>query len=194
MKYFIVACFAIVLTGCASYPDKVAVTEGTELVSFSSVSQSSNAFIGKTARFSGVIANVSNEKAQTKLDVLYYPASNTGRPKTKNEPLGRFRVVVEGFVDPAVYLKGKAITALGTIKQPETAKIGEYEYEYPTLISNNIHLWKEVEPRSEVHFNYAWHGIQPRWHWRGGVRQVYIVGEGKSKKPVMQAKPKSSRN
>lgn len=194
MNRFLVTCLALVLSGCASYPEKVAVAEGTELTDFINLDNSNVNLIGKTARWSGVIAKVSNEKAVTKLDVLYYPASKNGRPQTKDEPLGRFRVVVEGFVDPAVYSQGKAITALGQLKESETAKIGEYEYSYPTIVSKNIHLWKKVEPTAQVQFHYGWHGTYPRWHWRGGARHLYIIGEGKTKKPTGQAKPNRSKN
>lgn len=194
MNRFLVTCLALILSGCASYPEKVAVAEGTELIEFVNLNNSNTRLIGKTVRWSGVIAEVSNEKSVTKLDVLYYPASNNGRPKIKDEPLGRFRVVIEGFMDPAVYSQGKAITALGQLKKSETAKIGEYEYSYPTLISKNIHLWKKVEPATKVQFYYGWHGAYPNWHWRGGARHLYIIGEGKTQKPTGQSKPKTSRD
>lgn len=192
MKRFLIACLALVLSGCASYPDKVAVVEGAELTAFIDVNKLDSNFIGKTVRWSGIIAKISNEKSVTKLDVLYYPANNNGRPKTKDEPLGRFRVVIEGFVDPAIYRRGKAITALGQLKESETAKIGEYEYEYPTLTSKNVYLWKKVEAVPQVQFNYGWHGIYPRWQWRGGVRRVYVIGDKNKTRPATQVAPRSS--
>jgi outer membrane lipoprotein len=192
MKGFLVACLTLVLSGCASYPDNVSVVEGTELTTFNEVNNSDANFIGKTVRWSGVIAKISNEKTLTNLDVLYYPAASNGRPKTQDEPLGRFRVVINGFVDPAIYRQGKAITVLGQLKESETAKIGEYEYEYPTLTSKNIHLWKAVVVKPQVQFNYAWHGVSPRWHWRGGVRHVYVVGDKNRTLPSTHVAPKSS--
>ncbi|WP_299269318.1 Slp/YeaY family lipoprotein [uncultured Psychrosphaera sp.] len=192
MKIFLLASLILVLSACASYPDNVSVVEGTELTSFGDVTKSESTLTGKTVRWSGIIAKVSNEKTVTKLDVLYYPASRNGRPKTTDDPLGRFRVVIEGFIDPAIYKQGKAITALGQLKTSETAKIGEYEYEYPTLISKNIHLWEPLVIQPQVQFNYGWYGYNPRWHWRGGVRHVYVIGQGQTKKPTGQAKPKLS--
>lgn len=191
MKIFLLASLILVLSACASYPDNVSVVEGTELTSFADVTKSESTLTGKTVRWSGIIAKVSNEKTVTKLDVLYYPSSSNGRPKTTDEPLGRFRVVIEGFIDPAVYKQGKAITALGQLKASETSKIGDYEYEYPTLTSKNIHLWKQLVTPPQVQFNYGWHGYHPRWYWRGGVRHTYRIGQGP--KPSGQAKPKVSR-
>jgi len=192
MKKFLVACLALIISGCASYPDNVAVAEGTELIAFTDVNKSESNFIGKTVRWSGIIAKISNEKTITKLDVLYYPASNNGRPKTNDEPLGRFRVVIDGFVDPAVYRQGKAITVLGQLKEPETAKIGEYEYEYPTLISKNIYLWQKLDVTPQVQFNYGWHGVYPNWYWRGGVRHVYVIDNKNRTRPTTHVVPKSS--
>lgn len=191
MKGFLVACLTLVLTGCASYPDNVAVAEGTELTNFTDVNNSNSNVIGQTVRWSGVIAKISNEKTLTKLDVLYYPASKNGRPITKDEPLGRFRVVINGFVDPAVYRQGKAVTALGNLKEPETDRIGEYEYEYPTLTSKNIHLWEAVVIKPQVQLNYGWYGTSPRWYWRDGVRRVYINEKNRTR-PARHAAPKSS--
>jgi outer membrane lipoprotein len=183
---------ALLMTGCVSYPKVVAVPEGTELVKFETVNQVEVNKVGEVARWSGIIAGVNNKKRMTSLDVLYYPAQAGGRPNTSNEPIGRFRVNVDKFLDPAVYKKGKQITALGKLKSKETAKIGEYEYEYPTITDAKVFLWPKSKPMPRVEYNYGWHGMHPRWYWRGGVRHIYIVGEGKNKGiPEARARDKS---
>ena len=190
MKGLMVLFSVLYLSACASYPDKVAVTEGTSLVSFTEVNQPESNKIGELARFSGVIAEITNKKRMTVLDVLYYPAQSNGRPKLKGEPAGRFRVKVDQFLDPAVYKRGKSITALGKLKAKETAKIGEYEYEYPTIDNGKVYLWPKEVPQADVQFYYGWYGVHPRWYWQGGARHIYRIGDGKSKPPAAQAKNK----
>lgn len=170
-----------VVGGCASYPDSVSIPEGTNLTAFSSVKADDNSVHGSQARWSGVIAAVKNEASRTRLDVLYYPSKRTGRPDLKEDPDGRFRVYADGFLDPAVFKKGKSITALGTIKESESQKIDEYEYSYPTLTDAKVHLWKKLDPPTSVEFHYGWYGHYPYWQWQGGTRHRYIIGGTKRK-------------
>lgn len=174
----------MMLTGCASYPDSVSVAEGTKLVQFADVQKEDEKYIGQKARWSGVIAGVKNRADKTQIDVLYYPSSSTGRPQIKDEPAGRFRVLVDGFLEPEVFKKGKSITALGEIKEKESQKIDEYEYVYPTMTNATLHLWKKLKQPAKVEFYYGWPGAHPRWYWRGGVRHKYIIGGSKKAKPT----------
>ena len=183
----------LLVTGCASYPDVVGVPEGTQLVEFTDENKVGTSHVGKQARWSGVIAEVKNGKVDTTLEVLYYPAQTNGRPKTKGEPLGRFRAKVDKFLDPAVYKKGKSITALGALKQKESGKIGEYEYEYPTIDNAKVFLWPKLQPPTQVEFYYGWHGYNPRWYWHNGMRHVYIIGQG-NKVPAAKAKSNQKTN
>ena len=180
MKVLWLMVLSFYLAGCASYPEVVRVPENTPLVSFTDASRANEQSLQQRARWSGVIAEVQNLATQTRLDVLYYPASDSGRPITRNEPVGRFRVYVETFLDPAIYQQGKSITALGTIKAKESAKIGDYEYQYPTLGSAIVYLWPKEKPRSQVSVFYGWHGHHPMWYWHGGTRFIYVKQKGKA--------------
>lgn len=177
MKSLVLGLVSVLLVACVSYPESVQVKEGTELVAYQSVVES-NQHVGKLARWSGVVAEVKNHKDTTQIDVLYYPAGADGRPRIGDEPMGRFRVFVDGFLDPAIYKQGVEVTALGEISAKQTAKIGDYEYEYPTLVHSKVHLWKKQKPRARVEFNYGWYGY-PRYYWNGGARHIYIIGKDK---------------
>lgn len=177
MKSLFLGIMCLTLTACVSYPEVVQVKEGTELISYQAVVESS-AHIDKQARWSGVIAEVTNHKDNTQLDVLYYLSGANGRPQASDEPVGRFRVFVDGFLDPVIYKQGKSITALGKIAKKQSAKIGEFEYEYPTIVNSKVYLWKKQEPRAKVQFNYGWYGY-PRYYWNGGARHIYIIGKDK---------------
>lgn len=180
-KLGFIALLTVVVSGCASYPEVVQVPEGTNLVAFESVQNEDSKYIGEKARWSGVIAGLKNHSDKTQVDVLYYPSRSTGRPSVKEEPIGRFRVYVDKFLDPAVYEKGRSITVLGEVQEKVSEKIDEYEYLYPTLKNGQLHLWKKEKEHTEVEFYYGWPGHYPRYYWRGGVRHIYTIGGTKAK-------------
>lgn len=194
MRLLSIVCFVVLLSACASYPDSVNVPEGTQLTEFSEENKANVNNVGSLARWSGVIAGVKNGKKQTTLDILYYPAQNNGRPKTSGEPLGRYRAKIDKFLDPEIYKKGKSVTALGPLQQKETGKIGEYEYEYPTIGQAKVFLWPKLQEPARVEFYYGWHGYHPRWYWYNGSRHVYIVGQGNNKVPTAKAKNNHNKN
>lgn len=181
------------LGGCASYPDLVSVPENTKLTEYSSASADDAKLVGQQARWSGVIADIKNEVDKTRFDVLYYPAKSNGRPDLKDDPVGRFRVYVNGFLDPEVFKKGKSVTALGEIKSSESQKIDEYEYVYPTLTNAKLHLWKNSVAPARVQFHYGWYGYNPRWYWQGGTRHLYIIGGNNKIKPTGVVKSKDKK-
>lgn len=192
---FIPILMSLLLTGCVTYPEKVQVAEGTQLVSYQQERKATVNQSGRKARWSGVIANVKNLANKTQVDILFYPSKQSGRPEVKGEPIGRFRVYANSFLEPEFYKKGSQVTVLGTVTQKESEKIDEYEYLYPTLKDAVVHLWPERQPQqhAQVEFYSSWYGPQPMWYWHGGVRHLYIVGEGK-KTPVAQKQKEKNKN
>ncbi len=176
-----------VLSGCASYPEYVKVPDGTNLVSYDIVKTDGNELQGLKARWSGIIAGVVNKARQTQFDILYYPSNGVGRPKIKDEPLGRFRVYVDAFLDPEIYQKGREVIVLGTVTQKETQKIGEYDYEYPTLKDAKIHLWKKNQDSTDEKFFFGWYGKNPHGYWDNGNRHhhiIRVIKNDETKRPV----------
>lgn len=192
MKYLGLLFALLALGGCASYPDSVSVPEQTVLVEFEQENKAEVNQVGATARWSGVIAKLVNNKSDTVVDILYYPAKSNGRPITSGEPKGRFRAQVKGFLDPEVYKKGKSVTALGSLAKKQIGKIGEYEYEYPTISNAKIFLWPKLQQPAKVDVNFGWHGYYPRWYWYNGYRYPYIIGQGKNRVPTAKEPTKNN--
>ena len=140
-----VATFFLVLTACSTLPGKLQTAEGESLALFVQTDSQYQINLGKQARWGGVIADVTNLKDQTMLEIVYFPLANSGRPKVKNETEGRFRAFYDGFLDPMVYKKGKSVTVLGRLQEKVTGTIGEHEYQYPVLAVTYAHLWKEIQ-------------------------------------------------
>jgi len=173
---------AVFISGCASYPDAVKVAEGTPLVSYQSATQ------GKvqqgTARWSGVIAKVENNASNTRLEVVYFPGNESGRPRVSDQTDGRFVAYINGFVDPMVYQQGKSVTVLGQLAAAETGLVDKFAYSYPVIQQAIVHLWpNQQETRVDIINPWPlWRTPYPYWGYGPAFR--YITTNPKAERPV----------
>ncbi|WP_032468377.1 Slp family lipoprotein [Vibrio sp. RC586] len=148
MKLFIPA-IALLLSACASLPpelgkpdDKTVVTEYAAWLDLDPAAKS-------PVRMGGVVANISNQKDRTRVELVNLPIDSAGRPNIHQEPQGRFVAYVKGFLDPITYGEGRLLTLYGATAEPEVGKVGDYEHTYPVMNAQGFHLWR-VEERVEV--------------------------------------------
>ena len=149
------------LAGCAAVPDSIEVVDGTPLAPYQQVAANPDSNVGKEVRWGGVIAKVENLQDKTKLEVVHYPLRSYGRPLVGDKSVGRFRVYVDGFLDPMVYEQGRAMTFTGAVAAAEQGAVGEHQYVFPTLNAKGYHLWKDIQ-RVEI-TTHTW----PYHHWYG---------------------------
>jgi outer membrane lipoprotein len=103
----------------------------------------------------GVILNTVNTKSMTRLEVLAYPLDSSQMPLRDRDPLGRFLLQKQGFLEPATYAEGRLITTTGTVVGTDDGQVGGMEYIYPVIEAGDIYLWprhSEETNRSRVHF------------------------------------------
>ena len=185
-KYLFCIVFAMFLGGCVAVPESVQLPESTPLLSYQDVVSSpqvssstsapptSENTTNKMARWGGVVANIENKADKTQLDIVYYPLRDYGRPVVGKESIGRFRVYVDGFLDPMVYQRGRSMTFTGEFAGLEEGLVGEHVYQYPTLMAKGYHLWKDID-RIEIETISVWpfyhyarpFGLRGRYGWHG---------------------------
>ncbi len=144
----------VVVSGCAVVPDSIDVGKNAMLVPFEEVSagianvgpstEAQSLDKGKKARWGGKIVSVVNKKDVSEIEVVFFPENSLGKPKTGMPSAGRFKAVVEGFVDPLVFEQGRLITVVGDVGDSHAGIIGEQEYTYPTLNAKGYYMWKET--------------------------------------------------
>lgn len=159
----------VVLAGCASYPAAVKVENEASLVSYQAAVK--GGISNGPARWSGVIAKVQNNSADTRLEVVYFPSSSNGRPQSDKDTAGRFVAYAQGFLDPVVYQPGKQVTILGQLAPFEQGKVDQYQYNFPVLQQAVVHLWpKQAETtRVEMEPFPLWRQPYP-YYWGPAVR------------------------
>ncbi len=159
---------AVLLAGCAQYPDPVRVSDTNSLVSYEAAMK---AGINQgTARWSGVIAKVENNAKETRLEIVYFPAKSNGRPLLSDNTLGRFVAYVPSFLDPMIYQQGKQITVLGPLAASETGMVDKFKYVYPVISQATVYLWPKQQEQSRVEIQTWPMWRDPYYPYWGPVR------------------------
>ena len=102
----------------------------------------------------------------TLLEVLQKPLDATDRPLDTDRTEGRFMALCEGYLDPAVYSKGRQVTLAGRVLGTRTDTVGEVMYVYPLLACLEAYLWPPMpDTRTLYPYDYWWPWYRPYW-WR----------------------------
>lgn len=181
---------AIFLAGCSTFPEKLQLEDTTQLVIYEDAASKAEESKGKMIRWGGAIAKVENKQDSTVFEMVYYPLNGYGRPISGEESMGRYRIHVNGFMDPMIYKVGRLMTFTAELNGLEKGFVGEHEYVFPTANVKSYYLWKNVQriDVSSVHvwpYQY-WYGHYPRPYTRG----LYIRGRtGNSNQGVKVNRP-----
>lgn len=139
------------LVGCVSAPtfnleDTNKVLKVSPDTIIAATNQASGDVPGGNVIWGGVIVSAHNLNDRTQLEILSYPLSNDQRPKTDEKPTGRFLIQSAGYLELASYQQGRLITVLGSVQDVTEGTVGDAQYQYPTITSNEIHLWRSDKP------------------------------------------------
>ena len=129
----------VLLSGCASIPASLRGNVAT--ISPQQTLQEDAA--GNRVRWGGEIIKVTVSKEETCFELLTKPLDRSARPLRSDNSDGRFIACAPQFFDPAVYAKGRELTVVGTVIEPMSGKIGEYDYRYPRVTIERLYLWPE---------------------------------------------------
>jgi outer membrane lipoprotein len=121
---------------------------------------------GQAVRWGSEIIKVDPKAGSTCFEILSRDLDSRARPLPRDPSGGRFIACHEGFQDPEVFKQGREITVVGRVTGIDHGRIGEFDYRYPHVEADAIHLWK---PRSQYpHSPYydPWgYGFGPGWGW-----------------------------
>jgi outer membrane lipoprotein len=156
------------LVGCSTFPDKIKVEDRTKLVSYQDAASKAEQVKGQLLRWGGAIAKIENKEKSTLLELVYYPLTSYGRPITGDESMGRFRISVDGFMDPMVYQVGRLMTFTAQLEGLEDGLVGEAKYVFPKAHAKAYHLWRNIQ-RVNINSVHIW----PYDYWYGHFPRLY---------------------
>jgi outer membrane lipoprotein len=136
-------CLSLLSVGCGPSISKGLKNQVDKDIHFKEVLKNPDAFKGKVVMWGGVILEAKNQKGGTLLEVLQKPLDWDDRPQDGDESHGRFLGLYEGFLDTALYAKGREVTVAGEIQGKKVLPMDEIDYTYPFLAVKEVHLWPE---------------------------------------------------
>jgi outer membrane lipoprotein len=142
----------LALNACAPAISKEIRDQVDPAATFKAVFHDPDSYKGKTVLWGGKIIQIRNTKDTTWIELLQQPLAGNDRPIHGSASEGRFLIRHEGFLDPAVYGRGRALTLVGDVWGRETRPIDEVEYSYPIVSDRQLMLW---DPEQEPTFHFG---------------------------------------
>ncbi len=132
----------IFFSGCLPISKELRA-QADKTLTFQDVFKNPEAYKGKIVIWGGEVVETINQRDGTTLIIVLQRSLDwTQEPEfTRSE--GRFVILVEGYVDPYVFKKGRRITVAGEIQGKQVMRLGELEYPSPLLLSKQIYPWRE---------------------------------------------------
>ncbi len=174
LSWFLLFAFIFLLFGCAHVISKDLRTKSDPSLTLNQVRQNPDAFKEKVVVWGGeIIETVNQRDGTTQIEVFQRPLGWRGEPKENGYSEGRFLILIDNYMDPYIFRRGKKITMGGEIIGEKTKPIGEMDYRYPLVSSKQTYLWPEYyyQPYPYTYYG-SWWGY-PYWGWGYGFGGYY---------------------
>ena len=141
--FLLLVCYVL---GCAPVASTGREAGLDTSLSFKEVQQNPAIYKGKIVLWGGEIIQVLSQQNGSLIEVLNRPLNWRGKPKKTVEFFGKFLVLVNEDLDPSVYKRGNRITISGEIQDEisggKIKELTDSTYEYPVIMSKEMHVWK----------------------------------------------------
>ncbi len=139
--FFCLASLLPFLLACAPISQQ-SLKDVDSAISFQVLLKDPEKYKGKLVLLGGQIMATSIEQGETWVEVLQHPLDWRQYPEDPDVSYGRFLLHFKDLRDPAVYTKGRKITALGEVEGQRVLPLQKIDYTYPVLIPRESYLWK----------------------------------------------------
>ena len=152
------------LTACAPMSQDIR-RQADKSASFVEIQKDPDKFSGKIVIWGGVIIEATNLKESTAIKVMQTALDIQERPTELDRSEGRFIILVDRFLDPDIFKKGRLVTVGGEIAGMETQPIGEIQYIYPVVRAKELKLWEQPLPYPPYYYDPWYWGPYPWRPW-----------------------------
>ena len=154
-KIFLSAVLLASIVACAPFSQQI-MQEVKKDIAFTEVAKAPETFRGEVILWGGVIIETLARSGDTLIFVRQTELDCQKRPKNPDQSAGRFILHYPGFLDPAIYSKGREITVVGKIAGKEDRLIGQRLYTYPVIENHALRLWEKWEARPYSYNPWYW--------------------------------------
>lgn len=192
IRISIVLIWVTFLTGCVTMPDEL---QGERYSQAFYPIQAIDRSVGAPVRWGGMIVETRPEAERTCIEVLARELDARARPEPSDQDLGRFLACDSSFLDPEIYTKGREVTTVGRLAAFQTGQVGEFEYRYPRVAADAIHLWPERQYDDDLTYRGGYFVPYYGWgfpYYFGYAR--YPVYRGGHYRVDSDSRPRPDRN
>ncbi len=107
----------------------------------SDVQQSPGRHVGSEVICGGLIIGVANRDQTTEVEVIGYALDRDRQPMPDAPTVGRFIIILPGFVEPFDYPAGRHLSVHGRVSGTRLGQVEEHEYLYPLLQAREVKVW-----------------------------------------------------
>jgi len=132
----------LLVSGCAHVVSKDLRDQAEKSVPVPLLFRDPDAYKGRIFILGGTIVNVTNTDQGTYIEVLEIPLDSRGRPQYTDISRGRFLVLYDGYLDTAIFSRGRQITVAGEVLGSRLRPLGDIDYSYLFLRSRGLYLIK----------------------------------------------------
>jgi outer membrane lipoprotein len=155
LSCFAIAVLVTTLSACAPAPIYKAAPDATQALPMQ-VAQTPERYQSAAAIWGGTVVQVNNLPDRSEIEMLAFPLDSSQRPKLKSASAGRFIAIVPGYVEPLKFPSGTPMTFSGHISGVRSGKVGNADYVFPLLKTDQSHAWTAEEMRKgHPNFNFG---------------------------------------
>jgi outer membrane lipoprotein len=175
-RIIFVACLLMSISACAHQViSETTMSAVDKRISFTALQQRSDVYRGRVVLLGGQILATTLEDDVTWIEVLQKHLDRQQRPEDTYQSLGRFLVRFPGFIDPAIYARGRYLTVAGRVDGNVIRPVNDMDYTYPVLTAREHYLWNPDDDRRLPRLGI---GVSGRTGSGGGGRGGVGVGVG----------------
>ena len=124
-------------------------------ITFLMLAMDTEPYKGKIVILGGEVITTSVLESSTEVEILDKPLESDWRPKQEGAR-GRFILIANEFLDPAIWKQGREVTALAKVVGQREGKIGMKPYRYPLLEALEWRLWPQTPPSGHYYHDPFW--------------------------------------
>jgi outer membrane lipoprotein len=137
--FLVLALNCLVLASCATPAFKD--VDAAIAIMPSDVQQSAERYNGAEVVWGGRIIAVENRERTTDVEIVAYPLDQDQHPMPDAPTVGRFILVLPGFVEPYDYPVGRHLSVHGIVAGTRVGHVDAHDYLYPLLRAREVTVW-----------------------------------------------------
>lgn len=145
----------LILVNACNTTQKLSAVDVDRTLTPSTVLVNFPVYQSKKVLWGGIIVNSQNLKKNTLLEVLAYPLDFNDEPNTQKTPLGRFLIEYPEYLETVKYAPGRLITVVGPLLEIRKSIIGQAQFEFPVVFSEQLHLWPTADQESDTQIYFG---------------------------------------